>query len=343
MSALAVLGAGSWGTTLALHLERRGHAVRLWEFDPSRARELAASRLSLPFLPEHPLPPSIAVTADLAGALAGAEMALFAVPSTAVRSLGESVRAIPRAGAAGAWPRTWISATKGIEERTGLTPRAVFAESAGVPEIEIVVLAGPSFAAEVARGRPTAVLAAGTDGRRAAEVQAALSSDAFRVYTSEDPLGVEIGVAVKNVIAIAAGLAEGLDLGRNALGALLTRGLAEAMRLGVRLGARPETFLGLAGIGDLVITSTSELSRNYRVGLGLARGRGLSEILLELQMVAEGVSTCRAVIELARARGVEMPIAAQVHAVLFAGQDPRQAVLELMRRPPKPEFWGFAG
>jgi glycerol-3-phosphate dehydrogenase (NAD(P)+) len=338
MIAIAVLGAGSWGTTLALHLLGLGHSVRLWEFDAARADRVAATRLSLPFLPEHPLPPAIAVTADLAEALHGAELAVMAIPSHGVRRLGEQVAAL----ATPAGGTIWVSATKGIEEGTGLTPRPVLAGASGMAPETIVVLAGPSFAAEVARGLPTAVLAAASDPARAERVQAVFSSDAFRVYTSADPLGVEIGVAVKNVIAIAAGIAEGLGLGRNALGALLTRGLAETMRLGVDLGGRPETFLGLAGIGDLVITSTSELSRNYRVGLGLARGQGLTEILTGLQEVAEGVRTCRAVVELARARRVEMPITAQVHAVLFEGQDPRRAVLELMRRPLKPEFWGVA-
>jgi glycerol-3-phosphate dehydrogenase (NAD(P)+) len=338
MSTIGVLGAGSWGTTLALHLERQGHAVRLWEFDAARAREVAATRLSLPFLPEHPLPTTIRVTASLEEALDAAPIAVIVVPSHAVRGLGEQVAA----GGATPGPEIWVSAAKGIEEASGLTPRVVFSRASGIPEERIVVLAGPSFAAEVAVQLPTAVLAAGSDAQATERVQAAFSSDAFRVYTSADPLGVEIGVAVKNVIAIAAGIAEGLGLGRNALGALLTRGLAETMRLGVRLGARPETFLGLAGIGDLVITSTSELSRNYRVGLGLARGRGLSEILIELRMVAEGVRTCRAIVELAGRHGVEMPITTQVHAVLFEGRDPRRAVLELMRRPLRPEFRGVA-
>jgi glycerol-3-phosphate dehydrogenase (NAD(P)+) len=337
MSSIAVLGAGSWGTTLALHLHRLGHAVRLWEFDAARARVVATTRYSLPFLPRHPLPETIRVTEDLAAAIDGVELAVVVVPSHAVRALGERAAAI-----AGATGITWVSATKGIEEASGLTPRPVLARAMGLPEERIVVLAGPSFAAEVAAQLPTAVLAAGSDPARAEHVQAVFSSDAFRVYTSPDPLGVEIGVSVNNVIAIAAGIAEGLGLGRNALGALLTRGLAETMRLGVQLGGRAETFLGLAGIGDLVITCTSELSRNYRVGLGLARGRALTEILSELQEVAEGVRTCRAVVDLARAREVEMPITEQVHLVLFEGRDPRRAVLELMRRPLKPEFRGFA-
>lgn len=339
MSTISVLGAGSWGTTLALHLERQGHSVRLWEFDPERAQDVARTRLSLPFLPDYPLPDAIRVTSSLDEALEAAGMAVIVVPSHAVRALAERVAG--RGEEPG--PAIWVSATKGIEEGSGLTPRALFHRVAGTPDPRIVVLAGPSFAAEVAAEKPTAVIAAGSDAETVERVQAVFSSDSFRVYSGADPLGVEIGVAVKNVIAIAAGIAEGLGLGRNALGALLTRGLAETMRLGVSLGARSETFLGLAGIGDLVITCTSELSRNYRVGLGLARGRGLTEILTGLQEVAEGVRTCRAVLALAHGRDVEMPITQQVHAVLYEGQDPRRAVLELMRRPLRPEFRGVAG
>ncbi|MBD3235956.1 MAG: NAD(P)H-dependent glycerol-3-phosphate dehydrogenase, partial [Candidatus Eisenbacteria bacterium] len=191
-----------------------------------------------------------------------------------------------------------------------------------------------------AEGRPTAVLAAGADPVRSRRVQALFATDSLRVYTSDDVRGVEIGVALKNVVAIAAGLAAGLELGHNALGALLTRGLAEIARLGVRLGGRMETFLGLAGIGDLVITCTSPLSRNYRVGFALARGRQLEEILSEMGMVAEGVRTTRSALALARERGVEMPITAEVHAVLYEGKPPRAAVDDLMRRPPRPEIWG---
>jgi glycerol-3-phosphate dehydrogenase (NAD(P)+) len=334
MTRIAVLGAGSWGTTLALHLERLGQPVILWEFDPARAREVAHTRLSLPFLPGHPLPAGIEVTSDLAAALASAACAVVAVPSHTLVEVGE---AIARIGAP--QTRLWVSATKGIDEASGLTPRPLLSRAAGIAQDAIVVLAGPSFAVEVAAGKPTAILAAGCDEENCREVQQLFSSDSFRVYTSSDPLGVEIGVSLKNVIAIAAGLAEGLDLGHNALGALLTRGLAEVSRLGVRMGARPETFLGLAGIGDLVLTCTSPLSRNYRVGFALARGQGLTQILNEIGMVAEGVRTCRSALKLAEGLDVEMPITRQVHAVLYEGKDPRGAVLELMRRPLRPEFW----
>jgi glycerol-3-phosphate dehydrogenase (NAD(P)+) len=333
-----VLGAGSWGTALALHLAARGEQVALWEVDASRAAAVARTRRSEPFLPAHPLPASVEVTADLAAALAGAAMAVIAVPSHVMRETAGRLAALP--GGIGAPERLWVSATKGIEEGSGATPRQVLAEGAGLDPEGIVVLAGPSFAADVVAQRPTAILAACGRARGALAVQKRFSCYWFRVYTSADPLGVEIGVALKNVMAIAAGLIEGLGLGRNALGALITRGLAEVARLGVRMGGRWETFLGLAGIGDLVMTCTSELSRNYRVGLALARGERLAHILEALQMVAEGVRTCRSANELAERHGVEMPITRQVHAVLFEAKDPREAVLELMQRPLKPESWG---
>jgi len=333
MNRCAVLGAGSWGTTLALHLDRLGVSTALWEFDGQRAARVAASRLSLPFLPGRRLPDTIAVTADLAAALRDADVVVLAVPSHALRDVGRSIA--PRAPHREAL--LWVSATKGFEEGTGKTPREVLSETVGLALERIVVLAGPSFAVEVAAQRPTAILAAAVDQDCARRVQRLFSCDHFRVYTSADPLGVEIGVSLKNVIAIAAGLAAGLSLGANALGALVTRGLAEIARLGERMGARPETFLGLAGIGDLVMTCTSPLSRNYRVGLALARGSSLAQILDELQMVAEGVRTCRSACELGRHLGVELPITDQVHAVLFEGKPPREAVLDLMRRPLKAE------
>lgn len=334
---IAVLGAGSWGSVIALHLARRGCRVRLWEFDPDRAKEIASSRRSLPFLPDYELPLSIEVGSDLTQSLDGAGVAIVVVPSHVLRSTGLRIR-----DAESAWPPLWVSAVKGIEEGSGLLPSQVLTASAGIPASKIVVLAGPSFALEVARRRPTAVLAASENENLARQIQVLFSDEVFRVYTSTDPRGVEIGSALKNVVAIAAGIAEGLGLGRNALGALITRGLAEITRLGVRLGGRTETFLGLAGIGDLVITATSDLSRNYRVGFELARGRRLQQILAEMVMVAEGVRTAHSARELARVHGVEMPITDQVYAVLYEGRDPRAAVDELMRRPLKPESPGGA-
>lgn len=358
----AVLGAGSWGSTLALHLARQGAPVRLWEFDPVRAAEVERTRLSLPFLPEHRLPPGIHVTSDLDAALRGAQVAVIAVPSHTLRSVAARLAACPAAiarvrghgragptarggasgegGEGGEGPTLWISATKGIEEGTGLTPRQVLAAAAPPALGDVVVLAGPSLAAEVAARLPAALLAAADSPERAARVQALFAAPAMRVYTSGDPLGVELGVSLKNVIAIAAGIVDGLGLGQNTMGALLTRGLAEITRLGVRMGASRETFLGLAGIGDLVTTCTSRLSRNHQVGLGLAEGKSLEQILAGMVMVAEGVRTTRSAVELARRLDVEMPITEQMHAVLFEDQSPRNALAVLMERPPRPEFWG---
>ncbi len=336
---VAILGAGSWGTTLALHLARLGCDVSLWEFEPARAAELARTRLSLPFLPDHPLPENVRVTADLEAALRAAEVAAVVVPSHALRPVAARLSASRCLGDGGG-PALWISATKGIEEGTGLTPRQVLA-AAGPPTLgAAVVLAGPSLAAEVAAGLPAALLAASDDPRAAQRVQRLFSGPSLRVYTSGDPLGVELGVSLKNVIAIAAGIIDGLGLGQNTMGALLTRGLAEMTRLGVRLGASRETFLGLAGIGDLVTTCTSRLSRNHQVGLGLAEGKPLAQILADMVMVAEGVRTTRSALELARRLAVEMPITEQMHAVLFEDKSPRAALAALMERPLRPEFWG---
>lgn len=336
---IAVLGAGSWGSTLALHLARGGHDVRLWEFDAARAQAVGTSRLSLPFLPDHLLPDSIVVTADLEAALTAADALLVVVPSHVLRGVGQALRVIVAELGEGA-PPLRISATKGIEEGSGLTPLQVLAESTGLPAESLVVLAGPNLSAEIAAGLPAAALAASHDREAARRTQAICASDALRIYTSDDPLGVELGVSLKNVIAIAAGIIEGLQLGHNAMGALLTRGLAEISRLGVALGARRETFLGLGGIGDLVTTCTSNLSRNHQVGLQLAEGRQLSQILEEMVMVAEGVRTTRSTMELAVRFDVDMPITAQIHAVLFEGKDPREALTELMKRPPRHEFRG---
>ncbi len=336
---VAVLGAGSWSSTLALHVARRGYPVRLWEFDPQRAIEVQRSRLSLPFLPEHPLPTTVGVTSDLSAAFYGARMVVLVVPSHVLRSVGEQI-ARCRVDRMAGETQLWVSATKGIEEGSGLTPLEVLATSAGLPLEELVTLAGPSLSAEVANELPAAILAASLDPAAAAQVQTMFSSPTFRVYTSADPRGVELGVSLKNVIAIAAGILEGLHLGNNAMGALLTRGIAEMTRLGVRMGAQRETFLGLAGIGDLVTTCTSGLSRNHQVGLALARGASLKHILDNMVMVAEGVRTTRSVLEVAQRLNVEMPITEQVYAVLFEGRNARDALAVLMGRPLKPEFWG---
>ncbi len=352
---VAVLGAGSWGSVLAIYAARRGHRVHLWEFDPERAAELARTRINAPFVPDHPLPPGVSVTADLAAALDQAELALVVVPSHAMASVAGQIGVILGAAGAGegpvrgmadagpvGHPLLWISATKGIEEGTGRTPSQVLMHHAGLASQEVAVLLGPSLAAEVADGKPAALLAAADTETVSGRVQETLSGPQLRIYTSSDRIGVEIGVSLKNVIAIAAGIVTGLDLGHNAMGALLTRGLAEISRLGMRMGARRETFLGLGGIGDLVTTCASPLSRNHQVGLALAKGERLPHILDRMVMVAEGVRTTRSALELARSLGIEMPITEQMHAVLFEEKDPRQALADLMNRPPREEFWGEA-
>ena len=338
---VAVLGAGSWGTTLALHLAQFGGSIRIWEFDSERALAVESSRLSLPFIPDIKLPANIAVSGDLEFCLRGADFILVVVPSHAVTATAKAIRDVKATGfdLSG---KQWISATKGLNEKNGQPASQLLADIIEIPHEEIVVLAGPNLAKEVLGGLPTATLAAATNLEAAIKVQKAFYSSSFRVYTNTDPLGVEIGVSLKNVIAIAAGITEGLQLGRNAMGTLLTRGLAEISRLGVRMGARQETFLGLAGIGDLVTTCTSPLSRNHQVGLALAGGRSLEQILDDMVMVAEGVKTTRSAYRLSHRLAVEMPITEQVYHVLFDGKDPRSALDDLMCRPLRREFWGEA-
>ncbi len=335
----AVLGAGAWGTTLALHLAKRGGAISLWEFDSSRAREIERSRLSLPFVPDHTLPDNISVSSDLSSCLTGADFILVVVPSYAIRSVGESIRALVDQGL-DLGRKQLVSATKGLEEETGFSASQILSETTLYPREKLVVLAGPNLSKEIVCGLPAVSLAAAFDAESAISVQKAFYSANFRIYTNPDPLGVEIGVSLKNVIAIAAGISEGLGLGQNAMGALLTRGLAEITRLGLSMGARQETFLGLAGIGDLVTTCTSGLSRNHQVGLALAKGESLTEILDRMVMVAEGVKTTRSAYQLSQDLAVEMPITEQVYNVLFDGKKPGDALEDLMQRRLREEIQG---
>jgi glycerol-3-phosphate dehydrogenase (NAD(P)+) len=339
--AVSVLGAGSWGTTLALHLAQFGGEIKLWEFATSRAAEVATSRLSLPFVPDHPLPANIEVTSDLKASLTGTDFILMVVPSHAVIPTAEAICALQGEGL-DLSGKQWVSATKGLDEETGRSASQLLSDQLAIDHSEIVVLAGPNLAKEVLASLPTATLASATNLEAAIKVQKAFYSPSFRIYTNTDPLGVEIGVSLKNIIAIAAGITEGLELGRNAMGTLLTRGLAEISRLGQKMGAERETFLGLAGIGDLVTTCTSPLSRNHQVGRALAEGRSLEQILDEMVMVAEGVKTTRSAHKLSKRLAVEMPITEQIHQVLFDGKDPRRALEDLMGRPQRQEFWGEA-
>ncbi len=334
-TAVAVLGAGAWGTALAAHLARRDDAaVALWTRSPEHAAEIARSRRNERYLPGVAVPEPVAVTADL-GAAARADLLVVATP---VAALVEVARALRNRGVRA--PLVWLS--KGfveVEVTPALPAGVALAHQVLAPmwPAPVGVVSGPSFAEEVARGLPTAVAVAATEPSLAARVGDLLRSDAMRAYESDDLAGVEVGGAVKNVLAIAAGASDGLGFGHNARAALITRGLAETGRLSAALGGRRETLMGLAGLGDLVLTCTGDLSRNRRVGLALARGVALPRILAELGHVAEGVAAARAVRRLAAHYALDMPIADAVHRVLYEGLAPRDAVLALLRREPRAE------
>lgn len=331
MRAIAVLGAGSWGTALAVHLARVGHDVVLWARDASLASDMAGRRENRSYLPDVPLPDRVMPTGDLASAVTGAELLVAALPS-------HGCRLVMRAAAPHLLPRTVIvSATKGLETDSLLRVSQVIEQEVGGGS-PIVVLSGPSFAAEVARQRPTVVVAASVDAAAAALVQEEFRGPQFRLYGSSDVVGVELAGALKNVIAIAAGVVEGLGLGHNAQAALITRGLAEMTRLILAAGGRRETPAGLSGLGDLVLTCTGSLSRNRHVGIELARGRPLQDIVAGMKMVAEGIRTTSAALALGARYGVELPIAEQMAAVLERRSDVRTAVEALMIRPQRTEI-----
>jgi glycerol-3-phosphate dehydrogenase (NAD(P)+) len=326
---LAVVGGGSWGTALAAHLVRSGHAVGLWLRDPRAAIEIRDRCANETYLSGIVLPRGIAATTDLGHALDMAEVVFMVVPSSASREIYREVRVVIPGSA------ILVSATKGIETDTLRRMTEVAAEE--VPGHPVAALSGPSFAAEVAREQPTAVVVASANRAVAEGIQRALASRTFRAYSSDDVVGVELAGALKNVIAIAAGIVDGLGYGHNTVAALITRGLAEITRLVVALGGRPDTLAGLAGLGDLVLTCTGALSRNRHVGQALGRGRSLADAMAETRMVAEGVRTTRAAALLAEKAAVEMPIVQQMRAVLYDEKPPRQAVDELMLRSLKRE------
>jgi glycerol-3-phosphate dehydrogenase (NAD(P)+) len=327
---IAVLGAGSWGTALAIHLARVGHEVALWARDPLLAAEMERTRLNAGYVAGIALPPGVRPTASLAAALGGASVVVLAVPSHGLRAvLRDAAPLLVRQA-------VLVSAAKGLESGS-LARMSQVVEAATGGAFPVVVLSGPTFALEVARGLPTAILAASSDAAAALAVQERFRGPAFRLYASEDVVGVEIGGALKNVIAIAAGVVEGTGLGHNAMAALITRGLAEISRLAGAEGGRRETLAGLSGLGDLVLTCTGELSRNRRVGVELGRGRSLDEVLAGMKMVAEGVRTTGAALALGARHGIELPIAAQMAAVLEGQRTPRAAVEMLMLRPQRQE------
>ncbi len=329
MTRCAVVGGGAWGTALAQVLASRGHDVRLWAHEVDVVASVNDTRENVRFLPGSRLSERIEATNDIARALEGAPLVVYVAPSHVLRR----VTAIgARAVASDALV---VVATKGIERGTLAIMSRVVEEE--LPGREVVALSGPSFAAEVAAGQPTAVVAAARRLDAAQRVQHAFSSGAFRVYTHDDVIGVELGGALKNVIAVATGIAEGLGLGHNPRAALITRGLAEITRLGVALGASPQTFAGLAGMGDLVLTCTGALSRNRAVGIEVGKGRSLEEVLRDRETVAEGVTTTESAYALAEREGIEMPIVRAVHRTLFEGQPARAAITELMTRELRPE------
>lgn len=328
----AVLGGGAWGTTLADLLARKGETVRLWAREPDVVAGVNAEHGNPMFLPGAPLAPTLTATADPVDAVRGAELVVSAAPSHAVRAVMSAARA-------GIGPDTLVvSVSKGLEPERLDRMSQILHEVLGA-QARVAVLSGPSFAEEVYRRQPTLVVAAAADPGLARAAQGAFACGHFRVYTNGDVVGVELGGALKNVIALAAGMLEGLGLGHNTRAALITRGLAEITRLGVALGADPITFAGLAGLGDLILTATGALSRNRTLGVELGRGKTLAQAQAGKASVAEGVNTARTAVALATKHGVELPIAREVAACLFEGKAPVQALNDLMDRELKPEQW----
>ena len=335
MSRIAIVGSGSWGTALALSLARRGdHSIALWSHSAGVAETIRKQRENVAYLPGFPIPPQVTPTTDLAAAVVGADIVISAIPSQHVREIYQTMAPFlqPR--------QLLVSATKGIEDQTFLRMTQVIEQvldsHRSLPPCG--VLSGPSFAQEVATGAPTAITIACAESRLANQLQEELSAPGLRLYTNDDVIGVEMGGALKNVIAIAAGIASGLGLGHNSAAAIITRGIAEITRLAVACGARRETLAGLSGLGDLVLTCTGPLSRNRSVGVELGRGHRLPAILEELHgKVAEGVRTTSAALGLARAHEVEMPITEQMSAILEHGKAPQDAIRELMARPGRDE------
>jgi len=330
---IGVIGGGSWGTALAYLLAENGFDLDLWVFEEEVRDQIATDRENKVFLPGAKLPERITPTCDLKQAVSGKDLVLVVVPSHHMRVIAGLMA--PHMDK----DTIVVTASKGIENKTHLTMTGVLDECLPqVPSERIAVLSGPSFAKEVAAGVPTVVAVAAKDLEVAKKVQETFASTVFRVYVNSDPIGVEVGGAMKNVIAIAAGMCDGMDAGLNPRAALITRGLTEMTRLGVRMGAEPLTFSGLAGVGDLILTCTGSLSRNHTVGMKIAQGKTLDEILDEMRMVAEGVKTTRSVYNLSHKLGVELPICNEVYHILFDGRDPAESINRLMTRDLKHEM-----
>lgn len=329
---IAIIGAGSWGTALSIVLAPRFERIRLWAYEQDLVARMAAARINDIFLPGFPLPANVEPLFNLEHALMGAHIVVGVMPSRFARSLYRAM--LPHLEQS----MRFVSATKGLENGTLLrmseVARQIISEKFAP---RVAVLSGPTFAREVARGEPTAALIAAEDQELATSIQREFSGPTFRLYTNDDPLGVEIAAALKNTIAIGAGICQGLGLGSNSIAALITRGLAEITRLAVAMGARPRTLAGLAGLGDLVLTCTGDLSRNRSVGIELAKGRKLSEIVSSMTMIAEGVETTSAAVDLAQKFAVDLPIIEQMDSILRGGRSPREAIRELMERNLKNE------
>ncbi|GMW06158.1 MAG: glycerol-3-phosphate dehydrogenase [NAD(P)+] [Nevskiales bacterium] len=327
---IVVLGSGSWGTALAVQLARANGTTALWGRDRALLHEMSATRMNQQYLPAVPFPDNLRIEADIARAVAAHRDLLICVPSRAFRETIAAIGGLLRPESRVAW------ATKGFEQQSGKLPHEIAGELLG-ERVALAVLSGPTFAGEVAAGLPAAMTVAANNAAFAADLAARISSHSFRAYTSLDMVGVEVGGAVKNVLAIATGIADGLKFGANARIALINRGLAEMTRLGVSLGARAETFMGLSGMGDLVLTCTDNQSRNRRAGLLIAAGRTREEAAREIGFVCEGIYGARAVWQVAQRRGVDMPICQQVYRILYEELSPQEAVMALMSRALKPE------
>ena len=330
---ISVLGAGSWGLTLANLLFENGSEVKIWEFDKAQCSSLRETR-TFKFLPWLKIPSQIQITSDLNDAIKDSDIILFAVPSRVTRGLAHKVRQV-----ASSLPEIVVSAVKGLDiesqQRMSEIIESEFASDSSTP---VVVISGPSHAEEVSRKIPTCIVSAGTDNNAAETVREILMNKYFRVYTTDDVIGVEFGGALKNIIAIAAGICDGLKLGDNTKAALASRGLAEMRRFGVAFGARDETFFGLSGLGDLIVTCMSKYSRNRAFGEKIAGGLSTEQAMNEIGMVVEGVSTCKAAYAMSKREDIDMPIASKVYEILFHGKSPEDGITELMTRPAKSEL-----
>nr|HDN00205.1 NAD(P)-dependent glycerol-3-phosphate dehydrogenase [Deltaproteobacteria bacterium] len=340
MKRVGVLGAGSWGTSLAILLTNKGIKTVLWARSHKFAKQIRENRENTLYLPGFELPAALEITSDISKAVTDKEVILFVVPSHGLREVAKQVSvALNDLSKSPNLPYALVSASKGIENRTLLTMTEIMEEvfPSGLSG-RLAALSGPSFAQEVAASVPTAITIAASEHKLCKGLQELFTTETFRVYTSFDLVGVQLGGALKNVMAIASGISDGMGFGTNTRAALITRGLAEMSRLGMRLGANPMTFAGLAGLGDLVLTCTGDLSRNRHVGLKLGEGQCIDTILREMSMVAEGVKTTNSVYAMAEKYNVEMPITNQVYRVLYKGIDPKDAVNELLTRPPRREL-----